>query len=80
MLNTIKSFKWFFAIAVISVLLGIFTFIAFLNQGLFFLNKQDLQYLLILDSVVLVIFLVFLVREVSRVFFQYKENDNDGES
>ena len=73
MLNTIKSFKWFFAIAVISVLLGIFTFIAFLNQGLFFLNEQDLQYLLILDSVVLVIFLVFLVREVSRVFFQYKE-------
>tara|TARA_B100001996_G_scaffold310065_1_gene251765 strand:- start:1083 stop:2864 length:1782 start_codon:yes stop_codon:yes gene_type:complete len=73
MLNTIKSFKWFFAIAVISVLLGIFTFIAFLNQGLFFLNEQDLQYLLILDLVVLVIFLVFLVREVSRIFFQYKE-------
>jgi len=73
MLNTIKSFKWFFAIAVISVLLGIFTFIAFLNQGLFFLSAQDLQYLLILDSVVLVIFLVFLVREVSKIFFEYKE-------
>ncbi len=69
MLNTIKSFKWFFAIAVISVLLGIFTFIAFLNQGLFFLSAQDLQYLLIIDSVVLVIFLVFLVREVSKIFF-----------
>ena len=50
MLNTIKSFKWFFTIAAISVLLGIFTFIAFLNQGLFFLNEQDLQFLLFLAS------------------------------
>tara|TARA_B100001029_G_C15047213_1_gene448031 strand:- start:303 stop:2081 length:1779 start_codon:yes stop_codon:yes gene_type:complete len=73
MLNTIKSFKWFFAITIVSVLLGIFTFIAFLNQGLFFLNEQDLQYLLILDSVILIIFLTFLGREVSRIFFQYKE-------
>ncbi len=72
MLNTIKSFKWFFTIAIISVLLGIFTFIAFINQGLFFLNEDDLQYLLLLDSIVLVVFLVFLIREVSRIFFQYK--------
>ena len=73
MLNTIKSFKWFFTISVISVFLGIFTFIAFLNQGLFFLSEEDLQYLLVLDSVVLVIFLVFLIREISRIFFEYKE-------
>jgi len=73
MLNTIKSFKWFFTIAIISILLGIFTFAAFLNQGLFFLNEQNLQYLLILDSIILIIFLVFLVKEVSNIFFQYKE-------
>ena len=73
MLNTIKSFKWFFTIAVISVLLGIFTFVAFLNQGLFFLNEQDLQFLLILDSIILIIFLIFLGREVFKIFFQYKE-------
>ena len=72
MLNTIKSFKWFFTIAIISILLGIFTFVAFLNQGLFFLNEENLQYLLVLDSIILVIFLVFLTREVSRIFFQYK--------
>ena len=73
MLNTIKSFKWFFTVAAISVLLGIFTFLAFLNEGLFFLSEQDLQYLLILDSAILIIFLVFLGKEVFKIFFQYKK-------
>ena len=73
MLNTIKSFKWFFTIAAISVLLGIFTFIAFLNQGLFFLNEQDLQFLLFLDAIILVLFLALLCKEVSKIFFQYKQ-------
>ena len=73
MLNTIKSFKWFFTIAIIAVLLGIFTFVAFLNQSLIFLNEQNLQYLLILDSIVLIIFLIFLVRETSKIFLNYKE-------
>ncbi len=72
MLNTIKSFKWFLTISVISVLLGVFTFIAFINQNLIFLNESNLQYLLILDSVVLIIFLIFLLREVSKLFLQYK--------
>ena len=73
MLNTIKSFKWFFTIAIIAVLLGIFTFVAFLNQSLIFLNEQNLQYLLILDSIVLIIFLIFLVKETSKIFLNYKE-------
>ena len=73
MLNTIKSFKWFFTIAIIAVFLGIFKFVAFLNQSLIFLNEQNLQYLLILDSIVLIIFLIFLVRETSKIFLNYKE-------
>ena len=73
MFNTIKSFKWFFTIAIISILLGIFTFIAFLNQSLFFLNEENLQYLLLLDSIVLIIFLIILTREVSKIFLEYKE-------
>ena len=72
MLNTIKSFKWFFAISIISVLLGVFTFITFINQNFIFLNQDNLQYLLILDVLVLVIFLLFLIKEVSKLFLQYK--------
>ena len=72
MLNTIKNFKWFFAISFISVLLGIFTFVTFINQSFIFLNQDNLQYLLLLDVIILIIFLVFLIRETSKLFFQFK--------
>ena len=72
MLNTIKNFKWFFAISFISVLLGIFTFVTFINQSFIFFNQDNLQYLLLLDVIVLIIFLVFLIRETSKLFIQYK--------
>ena len=72
MINTIKNFKWFFSISFLSVLLGIFTFLTFINQDFFFLNENNLQYLLILDVAILVIFLLLLVRESSRLFLQYK--------
>ena len=74
MLNTIKSFKWFFIISVISVFLGVFTFITFIDQNFIFLNKNNLQYLLMLDVVILAIFLILLVRETSKLFLQYKSN------
>ena len=72
MLNTIKNFKWFFTISVISVLLGLITFITFINQDFIFLSENSLQNLLILDVAVLIIFLIFLVRETSKLFLQYK--------
>jgi len=72
MLNTVKNFKWFFAISIISILLGVFTFITFINQNFIFLNENNLQYLLVLDIVVLIVFLIFLIRETSKLFLQYK--------
>ena len=67
MLNTVKNFKWFFTISIISVLLGVFTFITFINQNFIFLNENNLQYLLILDVAVLIVFLIFLIRETSKL-------------
>ncbi len=72
MLNTIKNLKWFFTISIISVLLGVFTFVTFINQSFIFFNQDNLQYLLLLDVIVLIIFLVFLIRETSKLFIQYK--------
>tara|TARA_Y100001958_G_C21232723_1_gene558643 strand:+ start:64 stop:1842 length:1779 start_codon:yes stop_codon:yes gene_type:complete len=72
MLNTIKNFKWFFTISFISILLGLLTFITFINQKLIFLNEDYLQYLLILDVTVLILFLILLVRETSKLFFKIK--------
>ena len=73
MLNTVKNFKWFFAISIISILLGVFTFVTFINQNFIFLNENNLQYLLILDVAVLIVFLIFLIRETSKLFLEYKE-------
>jgi two-component system nitrogen regulation sensor histidine kinase NtrY len=72
MINTIKNFKWFFAVSFLCVLLGVFTFITFINQNFIFLNENNFQYLLILDVVLLVIFLILLIRETSKIFYEYK--------
>ena len=72
MINTIKNFKWFFGVSFLCVLLGVFTFITFINQNFIFLNENNLQYLLILDVILLVIFLIFLIRETSKIFYEYK--------
>jgi len=72
MINTIKNFKWFFAVSFLCILLGVFTFITFINQNFIFLNENDLQYLLILDVALLVIFLILLIRETSKIFYEYK--------
>ena len=72
MLNTIKNFKWFFTISAISVLLGLLTFITFINRSFIFLNENNLQYLLLLDIFVLIVFLIFLTKETLKLFMHYK--------
>ena len=71
MIKTIKNFKWFFAVSLLCVLLGVFTFITFINRDFIFLDEDNLQYLLILDVTLLVIFLILLIRETSKLFSQY---------
>ena len=72
MINTIKNFKWFFAVSFLCLLLGVLTFITFINQNFIFLNENNLQYLLILDVALLVIFLILLIGETSKIFYEYK--------
>jgi len=71
MIRTIKNFKWFFGLSFLCVLLGVFTFITFINQNFIFLNENNLQYLLIVDIILLVAFFALLVRETSKLFSQY---------
>ena len=76
MINTIKNFKWFFSISFLSVLLGIFTFLTFINQDFFFLNENNLQYLLMLDVTLLIIFFILLIKETSRLYSQYSKKSS----
>ncbi len=71
MIKTIKNFKWFFTVSFICLLLGVFTFITFINRNFIFLNENNLQYLLILDTLLLFIFLILLIKETSKLFTQY---------
>ena len=71
MIKTIKNFKWFFTVSFICLLLGVFTFITFINRNFIFLNENNLQYLLILDTLLLIIFLILLIKETSKLFTQY---------
>ena len=73
MINTIKNFKWFFSVSFLCVILGVFTFITFINQGFLFLNEDNLQYLLMLDVTLLLIFLLLLVQETSKLYTQYSK-------
>ena len=71
MINTIKNFKWFFSVSFLCVLLGVFTFITFINQNLFFLNENNIHYLLITDIVLLIVFFILLIKETSKLFSEY---------
>ena len=71
MIKIIKNFKWFFTVSFLCVFLGIFTFITFINQNFIFLNENNLPYLLILDVTFLILFLMLLIRETSKLFSQY---------
>ncbi len=73
MINTIKNFKWFISISFLCVVLGVFTFITFINQGFLFLNEENLQYLLMLDVTLLLIFLILLIKETSKLYSQYSK-------
>ncbi len=73
MINTIKNFKWFFSVSFLCVILGVFTFITFINQGFLFLNEDNLQYLLMLDVTLLLIFLLLLIQETSKLYSQYSK-------
>ena len=73
MINTIKNFKWFFSVSFLCVILGVFTFITFINQGFLFLNENNLQYLLMLDVTLLLIFLLLLIQETSKLYTQYSK-------
>ena len=46
MINTIKNFKWFFGVSFLCVLLGVFTFITFINQNFIFLNENKIYFAL----------------------------------
>ena len=73
MIHTIKNIKWVIAASLICILLGVLTFFTFINQSFIELNDFNLQILLLVDSVLLILFLVFIIRETYRAIKERKK-------
>ena len=67
MIHTIKNIKWVIATSLVCILLGVLTFFTFINQSFIELNDFNLQFLLIVDSALLILFFVFIFRETYRI-------------
>ena len=66
MIHTIKNIKWVIATSLVCLLLGVLTFFTFINQSFIELNNFNLQILLVADSALLILFFVFIFREIYR--------------
>ena len=66
MIHTIKNIKWVIATSLLCILLGALTFFTFINQSFIELNDFNLQTLLFADLVLLVLFIVFIIRETYK--------------
>ena len=71
MFKTIKNFYWIIASSFFCILLGILTFLTFINQSFIPLNSENLQYLLILDLVLLLTFFSLIFKN----FFDLYKDD-----
>ena len=66
MLNFIKKNLFIVIIFFITLLLGFLTFLTFLDKSFIKLNDQNLQYLLLSNIVLLIIFFLFIFLEVKN--------------
>ena len=66
MLNFIKKNLFIILIFFVTLLLGFLTFLTFLDKSFIKLNDQNLQYLLVLNIALLIIFFLFIFFEVKN--------------
>ena len=60
----------------ISLILGFFTFLTFIDKSSIELNQQNLQYLLILNTFLLILLLIFIIVEIKKSIKNTKFNDS----
>ena len=66
MLNFIKKNLFIIIIFFVTLLLGFLTFLTFLDKSFIKLNEPNIQYLLLSNIVLLIIFFVFIFLEVKN--------------
>ena len=73
MINKLKNFKLVILLSIICIGLCILTFLSFINPKLLYSTNVSLQFLLILDTVLLIFFLFIIFKKSSDLYFSAKE-------
>ncbi len=74
MFKTIKNLNWVILSSFLCILLGIITFLTFINQGFIPLTGNNLQVLLIIDGIILLIFFYLIFTNLIRLYSSGKRN------
>ena len=74
MFKIIKNFNWIIISSFLCIFLGILTFLTFINAGFIPLTELNLQYLLIIDILVLIIFFSLIFNNLYRIYNARKKN------
>ena len=76
MFKIIKNFSWIILSSFLCFLLGIFTFLTFIDQSFIPLTNINLQTLLILDIILLLFFFYLIFRNVLRIYTAQKKKQD----
>ena len=74
MFKIIKNFHWIIGTSFLCVFLGILTFLTFIDKGFLALNEFNLQFLLILDLTLLLVFFTLIYRNIRSLHATHKAN------
>ncbi len=74
MLKIIKNFKDIVFFSILCTILGILTFLTFINEGFISLNPKNLQKLLLVDLVVLIIFFYLIFKNFIKIYKTSRKN------
>ena len=74
MFKIIKNFNWIILSSFLCIFMGIVTFLTFINEGFVPLTDQNLQFLLIADIFLLLIFFTLIFKNFYRFYYTGKKN------
>jgi len=75
MIHITKNNKWVFATLIIGIILGTITFFTFINRSFIQLNDFNLQFLLIIDGILLISFFMLILSEALKAYKQRQKGN-----
>ena len=73
MFYIIKNNKWVITTSIVCIFFGVLTFFTFINRSFIELNDSNLQNLIIADSLLLIIFFIFIINKTYKIFKERKK-------